>query len=188
MITTEAPPRPSRLRRRLAGVTLAALGALALFVVAGLPLYVLPVVDEPRPVDAVLVLGPTNEAKLQTAQRLLEEGLADTLVLSTPVGEFAEFCAAEHDFEVLCFRPSPSTTQGEARELGSLAEARGWDSAMVIAMTPHITRARMIVERCFDGELAMISDGAALSLTEWIGQYIYQTGAFVKAFTVTPTC
>lgn len=188
MTTIETPARPSRLRRRLATVAAAVLALLLLLVVAGIPLYVLPVVDEPRPVDVVLVLGPTDEAKLQVAERLLADGLADTLVLSTPVGEYADFCATEHTFEVLCFRPSPSTTQGEARELGALAQARGWDSAMVVAMTPHVTRARMIIARCFDGELAMISDGAPLSPIEWTQQYFYQTGAFVKAFAVTPTC
>ena len=58
---------------------------------------------------------------------------------------------------VLCFKPAPYSTQGEARWIGREAAGRGWDSVVVVTSTYHVRRARMIVRRCFDGALATVA-------------------------------
>ncbi len=63
----------------------------------------------------------------------------------------------------------------------------GWSSATVITFTPHVTRARVIFERCFAGDLLMVPDTDPLSFEQWVEQYVYQTAAFVKV-AANPGC
>ncbi len=175
-------------RRIIVGLG-AAFAALCLFVVVGLPIYVFPDVDAPRRVDVVFVLGPINKSNFAAGQNLVERGFAETLLLSTPTDENAELCEAADviDDDVICFRPEPSTTQGEAQQLAALAKKYKWESVMVVASTPHISRARLLIERCFAGEIAMVSYRTDNRFRIWAEQYIYQTGAFVKAL-LNPAC
>ncbi|MDH6181861.1 hypothetical protein M2152_002043 [Microbacteriaceae bacterium SG_E_30_P1] len=173
--------------RTLLTASVAVMAAFVGWAVVGLPLFVFPQVDEPREADVVFVLGPIRESNLAKAVELMDEGFSGTLVLSTPTNEVPELCAGAHDFEVLCFGPDPSTTQGEAQELARMAAARDWDSAMVVAMTPHISRARLLIERCFTGEMTMVSHWQPTNFALWTQQYFYQTGAYIKAL-ATPGC
>lgn len=167
------------------GIALAWVGAsFAVVVFAGLPVYVFPKTDKPRTVDAVFLLGPINTWNLRLGERYVEAGLASTLVLSTPTETGRGACTRTY---VICFRPDPSTTQGEAQEFARLAEIHSWDSALVVTTTAHITRARMLMSRCFSGELLMVSYWSQYDISEWIHQYLYQTGAFFKAW-LHPDC
>ena len=175
-----------RLARRL-GV--GALAALVLAVGAGIPLYVLPPVDPvPEHADAVLVLGPPTRARTELGRDLVEAGVADTLVISVWASDLAAapgendvVACDEPDMDVICFTADPGTTQGEARTLAADARADHWDSVVVITQTPHIARARLLLGRCFDGELSMVSSGEPYTLGDWAYEYVYQTGAFAKA-------
>ncbi|WP_414171324.1 hypothetical protein [Clavibacter tessellarius] len=96
-------------------------------------------------------------------------------------------CNGEFPYPVTCDTPSPFTTQGEARYLRDKSEENGWTSAIVITWTPHVTRTELLFDRCFDGDLMVVEDPVDFSLRQWISQYTYQSGAFVKAL-VTPGC
>jgi hypothetical protein len=50
-----------------------------------------------------------------------------------------------------------------------------------------VTRTQLLFDRCFDGDLMVVEDPVDFGLRQWISQYTYQTGAFVKAL-VTPGC
>ncbi|MFF0816101.1 hypothetical protein ACFYVR_13255 [Rhodococcus sp. NPDC003318] len=94
----------------------------------------------------------------------------------------ARLCVAPHPgVEVDCFVPDPPTTLGEGRELRRRAEQFGWRQVIVVTFTPHISRARFILDRCFDGALIMVASPAEMSLPGWIFEYGYQTAGFVKA-------
>lgn len=68
------------------------------------------------------------------------------------------YCAeTDVGFNLICFRPDPSTTRGEGRVLSRLAEEDGWPRVMVVTTRPHISRARYILEQCFDGELVILA-------------------------------
>ena len=77
---------------------------------------------------------------------------------------------------VTCFTPNPATTQGEAQEIRRLAAAQHWNTIIVVTSTYHVSRARMIIERCFDGRLEVVAARTHISLLDWAYQFAYQTG------------
>lgn len=167
--------------RRLVAVLVA---VVVVAVVAGYPVFVSPAVDSPRPADAILVVGGDGPSgRVRHGFDLARRGFAPHVVLSSPGGQVSSHCAAEDPaFTVECFDPSPRSTLGEGRELGRLARERGWRSVIVVTYPPHVSRARYIMSRCFDGELIMSAAPLRLSATEWAWMYLYQGAGYVKAF------
>ncbi len=170
--------------KRWAATLLAVVLLSVVVVVAGFPVFVQPRVDTPRAADAILVVGgDAPEARYLYGLELAHRGWAPHLVLSNPGGQVDQYCAeAGSDFTVECFQPDPPTTRGEARELGRLAAERGWQTVMVVTYTPHVSRARYLMERCFDGEVVMVGVPVDLSVPYWAWMYAYQGAGFVKAF------
>ncbi|WP_188672757.1 ElyC/SanA/YdcF family protein [Subtercola lobariae] len=161
-------------------------GILIIVVVAGLPLYVFPRVDERQYTDAIFVLGPSLQSRVSIARSMVDAGLSDSIVISVPAGGSSDewtrqACDGETSYLVRCFTPSPFTTEGEARYISELSAERGWNKITVITATYHVSRARFVIEQCYSGQLEMVNDAASLPLTVWVAQYIYQTGAFFKA-------
>ena len=164
-------------------VGVVSLGGLAIWALVGLRFFVFPATDPvPDHADVVLVLGPPVRERVAVAERLLAEHRVDTALVSVP-GQQSQWdvtalCARS---DVICFRPDPSTTRGEARELRVQTEAHGWTSAVVTTMPAHIVRARSIVGRCFGGSLSMVPDAEG-PFGGWPYQYAYQTAATVKSW------
>ena len=159
-----------------------------------------PRVDPVKRSDAVFVLGPPDPSRMAHAQDLVfNQHVADTLVISSPdpqpfdppnLQEYystRSFCAPRQDVEVICFKPDPSTTQGEAMELQKLAEKRGWDTVTAVTFTQHVSRSRLILSRCYPGELRMSAVDFHITGKNLLMQYLHQTGGFVKAW-LTPGC
>ncbi len=193
---TQATP-PTR-KKRLFFRSFAVIAALAIFwAVAGIFLYVAPPADEPKHADVLFVLGPPDQ-RMVYAEQLMQQGYAPTLAVSSPVDQYGRFeagiCGAQRVYRVVCFHSDPFTTQGEARALKDLSDQYGWKSANVLTAQFHVTRARVIVSRCYTGDLHMVADRMNLpliSLTDptysWAYQYLYQTAAFVKV-AIHPDC
>lgn len=166
---------------------LASLVALAvLWAVVGAPFFVFPKTDTESKTDVVMVVGPPESSRIAIAEDMIHRGLASELVVSVPsTGKLSRseltVCAEKQTFAVTCFTPDPFTTQGEARELKKLSVENHWTSATVVTATPHIFRARMIMQRCFAGDLDMIADRTPISPAFWAYSYVYQTFAMVKA-------
>lgn len=126
-------------------------------------LFASPTVDDPGQADAIVMLAG-GKRRLPKVVELVGDGVADTVVLASkwvpPVWASSPCNTRESPFgpgvRVLCFEPDPSSTRGEARFVAELAEAQGWDSLVVVASTDQVTRARMLFERCWDGELAIV--------------------------------
>ncbi|PPF11523.1 YdcF family protein [Rathayibacter rathayi] len=195
--TLPSPERQGRRRARtlIARLLLVPLVVLAVFG-AGIPLYVTPPIDPiPEQADAVFVLGPSTRARVEFARRIITSGATDTMVLSVGPGEMGapyedkkyKKCN-EPGGDVLCYSADPLTTQGEARQLRDLAAEYGWDHVIVITSSPHLVRAKMILQRCYSGDLSMVPSGEPMGLDYLVGQYFYQTGGFLKAFLVTNNC
>jgi uncharacterized SAM-binding protein YcdF (DUF218 family) len=193
---TQATP-PTR-KKRLFFRSFAVIATLAIFwAVAGIFLYVAPPADEPQHADVLFVLGPPDK-RISYAEQLMQQGYAPTLAVSSPIDQYGRFeasiCGAQRSYRVICFSPDPVTTQGEARALKNLSDEYGWKSANVLTAQFHVTRARVIVDRCYKGDLHMVADRMDLplvSLTDptysWAYQYLYQTAAFVKV-ALHPEC
>lgn len=178
----------------IAGVALALVLAI---IVAGLPLFVFPSTDTPREVDAIIVLGPPREARIEAAQQLVADGYSDTIVIAVDdygvdsainIAACAPEMAVDADGSITrCLIPEPFTTAGEALMVQRLAAAEGWDSVMIVTNVTHISRARMIFTACLGGGVLATDDGAGIEDSNWAWMYAYQSAAFVKAL-VAPTC
>ena len=84
-------------------------------------------------------------------------------------------------YRVICFKPSPATTRGEAEEIGRLARQHHWKSLIVVTSMYHVSRARLIVTRCMPGTVLMVAAPGKPSVADWAYQFLYQTGGFIKA-------
>lgn len=148
--------------------------------------------SHPHKADAIVVLGPSLPDRVAQAVRLAGTLGVDQLAVSigdTSSQASAYPCAgAPATVRVTCFVPSPYTTRGEAREVGELARRRGWHSVIVIAPVAQVARARMLVGRCFSGSVQMVRTADHSGFANWVYQFVYQSGAFVKALTVGRGC
>jgi uncharacterized SAM-binding protein YcdF (DUF218 family) len=189
-VTLSAAPRARR--RRLLRRTVLALGAvIAVWLVTGYFVIVHTAHDAASQADAIVVLGPPKaQDRFAQALKLAEEGYASTLVVSVnlSVPDIKRMCANPPDgLHMVCFNAVPATTRGEAREIEALAERKGWHRVIVVTSTYHISRARMIVRRCYHGDLLMVQASGPVSLGGWAFQYLYQTAGYAKAL-MMPGC
>ncbi|WP_328407135.1 YdcF family protein [Nocardia sp. NBC_00403] len=173
------------MRRRRILWFLSSLAAAVVVLTAALwPVYVDPRTDQPGKADAILVLGGAHDGREQLALRLAHEGYAPRVLFSDPYENsllINRICHGGYSFEVICFDPSPRTTRGEGRELAALARAENWRRVIVITFTPHLSRARHILEKCWDGDLLFLDPRPHLSLARWAYNYIYQSAGYLEA-------
>ena len=130
--------------------------------------------------DAVVVLGGRPN-RVPVGRRLLEEGVAPELLVFNATGE--------GDGDTIYVRPDPYTTRGEARAVARIGRERGWRSVVVVTSTYHVTRARLLVERCYDGELRVV--GARLDGPRGLPdplEIAHEWAGFVHAFAVERGC
>jgi len=175
--------RQSRVRRLL-GTALAVL--VVTWLVACVVVVAEPTIDRPARADAILVLGPPDvDGRLTEAYALAAAHYAGTLVISI---ESEQQRQAKHactdgspDYRVICFRPDPQTTRGEAEEIGILARQHHWTSVLVVTSRYHVSRARLLVTRCMPGTVRVTAAPGSPSPLDWAYQFLYQTGGFAKA-------
>lgn len=148
--------------RRLA-VVLAAL--LVAWFAAAAYLFLWPRYDRvPAHADAVVVLAGDASHRIPGGLRLVRRGVASTLVLDRePERDWKlgpRLCAnGSPGIRVVCFSAHPYSTRGEAETVARLARAHHWRSLVVVTSGYHVTRARLLFRRCFDGRLAVTGVG-----------------------------
>jgi uncharacterized SAM-binding protein YcdF (DUF218 family) len=146
-----------------------------------------PTVDKPTPADAVVVLGGPTDNRMTAALSLLSQGLSHQLVVSGADRNlhlsWATCQSPPAGVTVSCFHPDPSTTRGEAEFVGRLATEYGWRTIIVVTSRYHVSRARLIFDRCFSGRIEMVAGHENVSFTDWAYQYVYQSAGYLKAFT-----
>jgi uncharacterized SAM-binding protein YcdF (DUF218 family) len=168
---------------------------LLVWIVGGWFVIVRPATDRPAPVDAILVLGPPRpNGRFAEAYSLIQAGYSKNLVVSVATygeREIRTACqsgvAGVPTAKVYCFKPDPATTRGEAQKIAALASEHGWSRIMVVTATYHVSRARVIVRRCFHGTVLMEAAHSGITLREWSYEYLYQTGAYLKVL-LHPSC
>jgi uncharacterized SAM-binding protein YcdF (DUF218 family) len=146
-------------------------------------LFVFPETDSPTKADAVIVLAGARNPRLHKGLELMRKKVAPTLVISdAPVYGWPEanrLCAGHAAYKVMCFRPVPYSTRGEAEHIAELVRQHHWREVVVVTSTFHVTRARMLVKRCVEGAKVDLV-GADYSLgdlpryvsSEW-GKFLY---------------
>jgi hypothetical protein len=173
-------------RRKALQLSLAAI--VAAFAVATGFLFIWPPHGMPSHVDAIVLLdGDGNRAP--TALALAAEHRARYLVISAPglpVNGTASCAPPVPGVRVICFSPSPTTTQGEARYTAMLVRRYHWTSVAIVAIAPQDIRARIRFERCTSARIYVVD--APLKLTHWPPEIIYQWLATIKAEVFQRTC
>mgnify|MGYP001577322855 CR=1 FL=1 len=54
-------------------------------------------------------------------------------------------------------------------------------SNIVVTFTPHLSRARYIIGKCWDGELLMVEKPADLAPAVWGYNFVYQSFGYARA-------
>jgi hypothetical protein len=180
---------PRRRRRRI--VVIATIAAVFLaFCGLTARLFIFPASGMPARVDAIVMMaGPGN--RYSTALNLAYQHRARVLVISTgndhgPGGPIGPCGPPVPGVRVICFNPSPDTTQGEAEYAARLARQYHWHSIALVPITPQDSRARLRMERCFGGHVYVMP--APIRLRLWPYELAYEWGATIKALTISRSC
>jgi uncharacterized SAM-binding protein YcdF (DUF218 family) len=146
----------------------------------------------PAHADAVVVLSG-ERSRLPPALDLIRRGVAPVLALSsvqkTPTWRQArELCSARRyaDARVVCFLAKPFSTRGEARGVAALAKERNWRSVVVVTSTFHVTRAKMLFGRCYNGRTTFV--GTPTPWWKLPEEWAFETGKLAVQLTAERSC
>lgn len=157
------------------------------FVVATLALLVSPPTNLPRHVDGILSLnGGDEEAREALAVSLAEKGYAPVLLFSQGSAGNDTPCPKVPRVSVVCFVDASNNTRGEARWAGSYAERHHWHSLLIVPGLVQATRARLLTERCFSGQVVVVPASAPF----WDLPYdvFHEWGGLAEAFFIDRGC
>lgn len=178
--------RRPRLRRLIACATLLIALLVVVLLVASAVLFVWPATDNPRRVDAIVSLNGRDEASRERlAIHLAESGYARVVLFSLG-NSGATRCPRVPRIRVVCFVAEPPRTAGEVEFAAKFARRHGWHSLMLVPIRPQVTRARMLMKRCFSGQITIVA--ASVPLTQLPYEVIYEWGALVKALVIDRRC
>lgn len=147
-------------------------------------------VDTLQRADAIIVLGGEHDGREDYGLQLAREGWASTVVISNPYWDgdpvMKRVCHDPKDVEVICVRPDPLTTRGEALVMRRLADERSWSKIIVISWRYHLPRARLVFQQCFSNQpdSAVMTDVPRryqYSPLAWEFVYAYQWAGLAKA-------
>ncbi len=164
---------------------------MALGVLATLRLFVWPPMETPAQADAVVLLAGGRGERVGLALELMSAGVAPALVL---VGEQTEPAADElcregqPPFELVCLPRAPDSTRTEARAVADLALSRHWRSLVLVTSTYHVTRSRMMLDRCFPGDVAAVGADAPLGFRLLVPVVVKEWAGLIHAVTVARDC
>ena len=158
-----------------------------LLVAATLALFVFPPTDQPRRVDGILSLnGGDESAREERAVALALQGYAPVLLFSQGSPGNDTPCPKVPRIKVVCFVDVTNNTRGEARWAGQYAEGHHWHSLMIVPGRAQAMRARLLTERCFQGDvvIAPVSE----PLRDLPGDILHEWGGLLAALIIYRGC
>lgn len=162
---------------------------IALFVAFGAVtarLLVWPAEGMPARVSAIVMFAGPGD-RLPVALRLAREHRAPMLVVSRGWHGYGGPCPPPvPGVKLICFEADPGNTRGEAEFTGRLARQYHWNSVVLVTTRTQDTRARVIMERCYDGPIYVIT--APFSRSDWPYEIAYGWGALAKALVLNRSC
>ena len=180
---------PRRVRWALAAVS----GAVMLWLVLAVQLFVNVEPLSVHRTDAVIMLGGAAYERLPVAQRLQGALHVPVLVLShtdTLGNAAADSICNSATFprpDLVCFTPGGMDTRSEADIIADLAEANGWTSITVVTSSYHVTRAGRLIGQCTTADVQMVASHPALSPGQWLRRFVIETGGLIDA-SLRPEC
>jgi hypothetical protein len=158
-----------------------------LFVAASLALFVFPPTDQPRRVDGILSLNGSDEsAREGRAVALAEQGYAPVLLFSQGSPRNDTPCPKVPRVKVVCFVDVTNNTRGEARWAGQYAERHHWHSLLIVPGRAQATRARLLAERCFQGQVVTVP--VSEPLWDLPGNVLHEWGGLLAALIIYRGC
>jgi uncharacterized SAM-binding protein YcdF (DUF218 family) len=163
-----------------------------MFGLATYRLFIAPPAHVASRVDAVVMFVGGRGERLATAEALMDDGAATVLVI--PNGEVDGWeagnraCREERAYTVLCPFPDPDTTRGEARLIANLARKEGWDELALVTSTYHLTRATLLLDRCFDGRIVAIEAPTDLNPASWAARIGHEWVGWGTASVLQRSC
>lgn len=144
-------------------------------------------------VDAVVVLGGASAERLPAAQSLRERLPRDTVlvlsVTSTRANAAADALCDNQPSQpgesinasaaLICFRPDPRNTRGEAGAVRDLVISHGWQRIMVVTSGYHVPRAGELMAQCVPAEVQMVGTTAELTPWRWLRRFVIETGGLL---------
>jgi hypothetical protein len=179
---------PTRSRRRWRWRLFWSLVAVVvIFVVATLVLFVYPPTDQPRHADGILSLNGSDEAAREAeAVSLAEKGYAHVLLFSQGSPGNDTPCPKVPRVSVVCFVDNTNNTRGETRWAGQYAERHHWHSLLIVPGRAQATRARLLTERCFSGQVVVVPVTGQLS--DLPDQIFHEWGGLLAALLIYRGC
>ncbi|MEV7637981.1 YdcF family protein [Pseudarthrobacter enclensis] len=168
-------------------------GGFALWLLVALQLFVNVAPASERRSDAVIMLGGLSEDRLPAALRLQKELQIPVLVVSETglkgnVSADALCDAAQFPSpDLLCFRPEPMNTRGEATAIANLVAHNHWNSVTVVTSNFHVTRAGLLIRQCTAADITMSPVSASMTPFEWLARLVVETGGSLDAL-LKPQC
>ena len=157
------------------------------FLVSTARLFVWPPRDTPSRVDAIVALGgDPGQRRMKSALELAKAGYAPIVVISLGGDPKVRCPHTPKGIEVICFRPDPVNTRGEAEFVAGLAAQRHWHRIIVIPDRTQTTRARLLFKRCTGIGLEMVP--VQDDLSQLAVGIAYEWGALVKAMIFNRSC
>src|SRR5262249_915134 len=101
--------------------------------------------------------------------------------------EANRLCEGRATFKVICFKPEPYSTQGEAEEIGRLVKQHHWKRVVVVTSRFHVTRPRMLVKRCVK-DADVDAGGARGPRFEWPRDMVLEWAKLFNAETFKRGC
>jgi uncharacterized SAM-binding protein YcdF (DUF218 family) len=179
------------LRRALLVVVSVLLGLALLIGISGFTVFTNARVDPLQSADAVVVLGGEHDGREDYGVSLARDGWAPAVVISNPYpaddAVMRRVCAQSGGgIEVICLKPFPLTTRGEADMVRRLAAQRSWDRVIVVSWRYHLPRARLVFRQCFSEDPQAVVMRAVprpyeFSIARWEFIYVYQYAGLLKA-------
>lgn len=157
-----------------------------LLMLALLVVFVVPPPVAPRHSDLVVVLGGLDTPSRDDTWKKFSARYPGATAMAF-VAEL-RYCPDPPPgaTDLVCVRPDPPTTRGEAQMAAELARARGLDSMAVVTTPDQTLRAQLRFSRCWDGDLLMVQAPAPWQRV--VGNVPYQVAAMAKALVVEPAC
>ncbi|GAB3531761.1 hypothetical protein GCM10027403_02720 [Arthrobacter tecti] len=169
----------------------AAVVVLVLWLLSSYALFYNPPLPKLQRADAVVVLGGASTERYPVGRGLVEDGWAPVLVLShtdTPGNvDMDRVCNSRKSERIICFRPEPLTTRGEARAVARLADEHGWDTVLVVTSRYHVLRSYQHIGQCSEARLIMAASDPELGLFGWLPRFV-EEGAGLAGGALRPVC
>ncbi|WP_347108226.1 YdcF family protein [Paenarthrobacter sp. S56] len=186
------PTKTASLTRAFVWAAMLAVAAFMVWLLLAIQFFALPPQATPHHTDAVVVLGGLSRERLPVAQDLQQSLDIPILVVST-TGlsgnvEGDELCnKGSGDPDLVCFRPDPLNTRGEAAAVAELAAKHGWKSITVVTSDYHLMRAGTLMRQCTNIEVQMVGSQPELSAGAWLDRFTVETGGLIDVW-MRPEC